>query len=68
MAMHVEQMSRGLCPVNICPAPREGISRLLQYHGGAPVLVVIVTTCMLQCAPRFPASLAQGAGARSPAR
>lgn len=35
VAVHVEHMSHGLCPMSICPAPREGISRLLQYHGGA---------------------------------
>lgn len=35
VAVHVEHMSHGLCPMSICLAPREGISRLLQYHGGA---------------------------------
>lgn len=68
MAMHVEHMSRGLCPVNICPAPREGDLEAAAVPRWRPVLVVIVTTCMLQCAPRLPVSLAHGAGARSPAR
>lgn len=55
MAMHVEQMSLGLCPANICPAPGEGdVEAAAAASRWRPVLVVIVTTCMLQWRAQIP--------------